>query len=119
LAASVTEISPAGVERVPLGAEVVLDVARAALVRRNDRVDRPLSLELPQDRVVPEAEVVGENVEPPAVSHSHHDLAVTAVGLAADRLVQDRHEHIRAFDREALLAGKGAMKELLERLDLD
>jgi hypothetical protein len=77
---------------------VVLDVARAALVRRNDRVDRPLSLELPQDRVVPEAEVVGENVEPPAVSHSDHDLVSTVPGGELDRLVEHRDHHVEALD---------------------
>ena len=55
-------------------AQVVLHVTGSALVGRDDRVDRPLALELAEDRVVPEPERVRENVEPAAVSHPDHDL---------------------------------------------
>ena len=41
-----------------------------------------------------------------------------AVGGAADDLVEDRHEHVEPFDREARLAGEGAVQESLEHFDL-
>ena len=41
-----------------------------------------------------------------------------AVGRAADDLVEDRHQHVEAFDREPRLAGKGPVQEALEHLDL-
>src|SRR5581483_5849613 len=47
--------------------EVVLDVAGAAFGRRDDRLDRPLTLELAQDRLVRLAERVREHGEAAAM----------------------------------------------------
>jgi hypothetical protein len=35
-----------------------------------------------------------------------------------DHLVEHRHQHVEALDREARLAGEGAVQEPLEGLDL-
>src|SRR5581483_12042523 len=63
-----------------LGAEVVLDVAAAALLADDDCVDRPLALELAEDDVVRPADDMREHVEPPAVRHADDDLVRTGVG---------------------------------------
>ena len=107
----------AGRRTRPLGAEVVLDVARAPLVRGDDRVDRPLTLELANDRVVAEPECVREDVQSSAVRHADHDLVRAVLGGELDRLVEHRHHHVQALDRELLLAEEGAAQVLLERLD--
>ncbi len=41
-----------------------------------------------------------------------------ASAASRDHLVEDRHEHVEPFDREARLAGKRAVQESLEGLDL-
>ena len=41
-----------------------------------------------------------------------------ASAASRDHLVEDRHEHVEPFDREARLAGERAMQEALEGLDL-
>jgi hypothetical protein len=53
---------------------VVLDVAGAAFLGRDDGLDRPLALELAQDRVVAEPERVREDVQTAAMSHADHDF---------------------------------------------
>ena len=62
--ASVTATRPGGRARAGRG-EVVLDVARAAFVRRDDGVDRPLALELAQDRLVRTADGVASTLSRP------------------------------------------------------
>ena len=57
-----------------VGAVVVLDVSRAALRDRGDRLERRGALELGEDGVVGAAQVVREHVEPAAVGHADHDL---------------------------------------------
>ncbi len=89
---------------VALGAVVVLDVAGAALGDRRDGLERGGALELGEDRVVRPAEVVGEHVEPAAVGHADHDLAGALAGRELDQLVDHRHGHVEALDRELLLA---------------
>ena len=39
-------------------------------------------------------------------------------GRVADDLVEDRHQHVEPFDREARLAVEGAVQEALEGFDL-
>ena len=80
---SVTAISPAAVAATPFGAEVVLDVARAALGVADDSRDRPLALELAQDRLVRLADRVGEHAEAAAVRHADHDLVRAAAAASS------------------------------------
>ena len=102
-----------------LRAVVVLDVAGAALRDRRDGLERRGALELGEDRVVRPPEVVGEHVEPPAVRHAHDDLARPLRGRELDELVEHRHRHVEALDRELLLAEVGLVHEALEGVDLD
>ena len=87
-----------------LRAVVVLDVAGAALRDRRDGLERRGALELGEDRVVRAAEVVGEHVEPAAVRHADDDLAAAVRRRELDELVEHRHGHVEALDRELLLA---------------
>ena len=100
-----------------LGAVVVLDVAGAALRDRGHGLDRGGALELAPDRLVGAAEVVGEHVEPAAVGHADHDLAGAVGRRELDHLVEHRHRHVEALDRELLLAQVGLVHEALERVD--
>ena len=104
--------------RVPDAGEVVLDVAGAALRIGDDRLDRPLALELAQDRLVRAADGVCERVQPAPVRHPDHDLVRAVRGCQLDRLVEHRHEHVEAFERELLLTQKRLAQVLLERLRL-
>jgi hypothetical protein len=101
----------------PFGAQVVLDVTRSAFLRRDDRLDRPLPLELPQDRVIAEPERMGENAQAAAMSHADHDLVGAVLGGELDRLVEHRHHHVQPFDRELFLPEEGASQVLLEPFD--
>ena len=101
-----------------LGAEVVLDVAGAALEVGRDCFEDALALELPQDRIRLPADRVREDVEPASVRHAEDDV-VGAVGRRElDRLVQHRNHHVEALDRELLLAEEGPAEVALEPLDL-
>jgi len=99
------------------GARVILHVAHPSEVGaerlRGDRV-----LEFREDLRVRLVEDVREHVEPSAVRHREHAVARAVVGRAADDLVEDRHEHVEPLEREARLAGKRALQEPLEHLDL-
>ena len=101
-----------------LRAEVVLHVAAAALLGRDDRLDRPLALELAEDDVVRPADDVREDVEAAAVRHPDHDLVRAGLGGEIDRLVEHRDHHVEAFDGELLLAEEGAPQVALHPLDL-
>ena len=101
-----------------LGAEVVLDVAGAAFGSRHDGLDRPLALELTQDRLVRLAERVREDGEPAAVGHADHDLVCAGLGGERDRLVEHRHHRVEALDRERLLAEEHAAQVALHPLHL-
>ena len=111
-------MSPARRRARAFGAEVVLHVARAALVARDDGLDRPLALELAQDHLVGTADDVREHVEAPAMRHADHDLVRARVGGELDRLVEHRHHHVEPLDRELLLAEERAAEVLLHPLDL-
>ena len=102
-----------------LRAVVVLDVARAALRDRRHDLERRGALELGEDRVVGAAEVVGEHVQPAAVGHPDDDLLAAVRGRQLDQLVEHRHGHVEALDRELVLAEVGLVHEALERVDLD
>ena len=101
-----------------LGADVVLHVAAAALVGRDDRFDRPLAFELAEDLVVRQADDVGEDVETPAMRHPDHDLMRARLGREVDRLVEHRDHHVEALDGELLLAEEGPPEVALQPLDL-
>ena len=101
-----------------LRAEVVLDVAGAAFWVGGDRLERPLALELPQERLVRAAEHMREDVEPPAMRHAEHDLVRAFLGTELDRLVEHRDHHVEPLDRELLLAEERAAEVALEALDL-
>src|SRR5256885_2222152 len=101
------------------GDVVVLDVAGAALRDRRDGLQRRGALELGEDRVVGAAEVVREHVEPAAVRHADHDLAGAVGRGELDELVEHRHRHVEALDRELLLTQVGLVHEALEGVDLD
>ena len=102
-----------------LGAVVVLDVAGPPLRDRRDRLERRGALELGEDRVVGAPEVVREHVQPPAVGHPHDDLLPADAGRQLDQLVEHRHGHVQALDRELVLAEIGLVHEALERIHLD
>ena len=101
-----------------LGAEVVLDVARAGLEVGGDRLEHPLALELAQDRVRLAPDRVREDVQSPAVRHAHDDVVRAVGGRQLDRLVEHRHHHVETLDGELLLAEEGAAEVALEPLDL-
>ena len=96
---------------------MVLDVAGASLVVRDDGVDRPLALELAQNRLVGAADRVHEHVQAATVRHADHDLVRTGSCGDLDRLVEHRHHRVEALERELLLAEEAAAEVLLERLD--
>ena len=96
--------------------EVVLDVPGAALVVDDDRVDRPLALELAQDRLVGAADRVHEHVQAAAMRHPDHDLMRACIGGELDRLVEHRHHRVEPFERELLLAEERSTQVLLEPL---
>ena len=107
------------------GAEVVFDVAREILGRivdvgwiAADRLRLLLAFEGLDDRGVGLAEDMGQHVQATAVGHADHDFARAGGGGGVDALVDHRHDHVVAFDREALLAEIGLMQEALEALDL-
>ena len=102
-----------------LRAVVVLDVAGAALRDRRHRLERRGALELGEDRVVGAAEVVGEHVQPAAVRHADDDLLPAVRRRQLDQLVEHRHGHVEALDRELVLAEVGLVHEALQRVDLD
>ena len=102
----------------PLGAEVVLDVAAASLLARDDGLDRPLALELAQDRLVRPPDDVREDVEPAAMRHPEHDLVGAVRRCQLDRLVEHRDHHVEALDGELLLPEEGAPQVALHPLYL-
>ena len=98
--------------------EVVLDVAGPALGIGDDRFDRPLALELTQDRLVRPSDGVRERVQPATVRHPDHDLVGAVRGRQLDRLVEHRHERVEPLERELLLTEKRLAQVLLESLGL-
>ena len=99
------------------GAGVILHVAHPAEVDAQ-RLRRDRILELGEDLRVRLLQHVREHVQPAAMRHAEHRVPRAVVGGAADDLVEDRHQHVEPLDREARLAGEGALQEALEHLDL-
>ena len=114
--ASVTVTSPDAVLRVPVAARWYLTSPVPPSSFDDDRVDRPLALELAQDRLVGAADRVHEHVQPPAVRHPDHDLVRARVRGELDRLVEHRHHRVEPLERELLLAEERAAQVLLEPL---
>ena len=100
------------------GAVVVLHVAGAALGHRGIGIEVLLALELHQDRLVGAADRVREHVQPAAVRHAEHHLAGACTRGAVHHLVEHRHDHVQALDRELLLPEEGLVQVALERLHL-
>ena len=97
---------------------MVFHVSRATLGIDEERVDRALSLELAQDRLIRPSDGVHEGVEAAPVGHADHDLVGAAGRRELDRLVQHRHERLEALERELLLAEERPSQVLLEPLGL-
>ena len=98
-------------------AGVVLDVAGPRHVFA-ERLAADRILELGEDLRVRLVQHVRHHVEAAAVRHADQDVADAGLGGVADDLVEHRHEHVEPFDREARLAGEGAVEEALEHFDL-
>jgi len=98
--------------------EVVLDVTRAALRVRDQRIDRPLPFELAKDRGVRPADDMGQDVQAAAMGDADQHLVRAATRGQLDGIVEHRHEHVQPFDRELLLTDERAPEVGLEGLDL-
>ena len=96
------------------GAEVVLDVAAATFGIEDDCFVETLALELPQDALVRHADGVGEHIEPAAVGHAEDDVLGAGRSGDVDRLVEHRHHHVEAFERELFLPEECPAEVLLE-----
>jgi hypothetical protein len=100
---------------------VVLHVAGPAVIAALAHpCARPLvaAQELGDDLLVGLAKDVGQHVQPAAVRHADQHRPGARLGGRSDDLVEDRHQHPQPFEREAGLAGEGALEEPLERPDL-
>src|SRR5207247_1500922 len=94
--------------RVP---EVILHVAVPEDVVRQRR-----ALEVPEDQLGGLLEHGREHVEPPAVGHAEHDLGHLEPRRLFHQRVEQRHQRLAAFEREALLPRVARLEELLEHL---
>ena len=99
-------------------AQVVLDVAGAALGVGGDGVERALAFELAQDLLVRHPDRVSEHVQPPTMRHAHHDLVRAVLRGELDRLVEHRDHHVEPFERELLLPEEPLAQEPLHPLHL-
>ncbi len=91
------------------GAQVILDVARALRAAGID-----IAFEFAEDLLDVLAHRVGEDVQPPAVSHADHQFVDVAAGGALQNLFQDGERGFAAFEREALLAHEARVQEMFE-----
>ena len=98
------------VRRIP---EVVFHVA-AAHAPLGVRVE-----EVREDVLRRLLEDVAEHVEPAAVGHAEHDLLDAVLRRAVDHEVEERHQGLAAFEREALRTDEVRVQELLEDLGVD
>ena len=94
------------------GAEVVLDVARAADILRVCGA----ALELGEDRGEGLGHEVGEHVEAAAVRHADDHLLEAQPTAALEDLLERRDHRLAAVEPEALGAGVALVEELLESL---
>ena len=97
---------------------MIFDVPGAAFRVGGDGLERPLALELAQDRLVGAPDHVREHVQPPAVRHAHDDLVRATLRGEVDRLVEHRDHRVEPLDRELLLAEEDAAEVVLEPFDL-
>ena len=111
-------ISPEAVLRTPSAPRWYLTSPEPPSGSDDDRVDRPLPLELAEDRLVGLSDRVREDAQPAAVRHPDHDLVRPRLGDQRNRLVEHRDEHIEALDRELLLAEEDPSEVPLEAVDL-
>ena len=89
---------------------MVLDVTVAG-----DRLGH-VPLELAEDQPVRLVQDVRQDVEPAPVGHAHDDLLHPQPAGSLDDPVQQRDEHLAAFQREPLLAHEVLVQERLEQL---
>ena len=107
------ELFTAVVHEGALGAEVVLDVARAALAAHGDG-----ALELAEHLTVGLAGDVREDVEPAAVRHADRGAVQARLRGALQDLVEERDERLATLEAEALLTDVLRLQEGLEGLGL-
>jgi len=99
---------------------VVLDVsgvAKRPAFGLGDRLAVVETHELSEDLLVWLPQNVSQDVQPPAVGHSHGHLGYACGRHLAQHLVEDRNQHVGAFDRETLLPDEGTVEVPLEDLD--
>ena len=106
------DLAGGGVARAPR-AEVVLDVAGAALGIGDDGLERALAFELAQDLLVGQPDRVGEDVQAAPVGHAEHDLARARLRAKLEGLVEHRDRHVEPLERELLLAEERAAEVAL------
>ena len=114
----VTVISPAGVGRVALGAEVVLDVAacrppRSATIASTVRSPSNSSRIDSYGRPITWASTFSR----PRWAIPITTSCAPASAASCNGLVEHRYEHVEPLDRELLLAQEGAAEVELEALD--
>ena len=97
--------------------KVVLDVA-APLNAFVAELAADRILELREDLVVGLPEDVGHDVQPPAMGHANKRLTDAGLGRLGNHFVEDRHEHVQPFDREARLARERPVQKTFEGLDV-
>ena len=61
---------------------------------------------------------VHQYVQPRAVAHADNHVLDACLRSRADDFIEQRHEHVQAFNRESRLPRKRAVEKLLEDLDL-
>ncbi len=61
---------------------------------------------------------MGEHIEASTVRHADHDFVGTVAGTKVHQLVNHRHCHVEALDRELLLAKISLVHEALESVNL-
>src|SRR5205814_6397566 len=94
------------IARIP---EVVLDVAAPFTRERRLAVE-----ELREDLRGRLAEHVGEDVEPPPMSHADHDLGDATARGSLDGAIEQRDDALGPLQREALGAEELGLQEVLE-----
>ncbi len=91
--------------------EVVLDVSITA-----DGFGQVVAFEFVEDHSVRLVEDVCQHVQPTAVRHAHDNLAHARRARSLDHGVEQRDQHLAAFEREPLLTDVVFLKERLEEL---
>ena len=73
-----------------------------------------IAFEFAEDLLDVLADGVGEDVQPPAMSHADHQFVDIAGGGALQNLFQDGERGFAALEREALLADEARVQEMFE-----